>query len=224
MKDGEARRNHGAGLFRVCDHDDRHQQHRGRPRTTAATAGLSQGDVSDYIALLKPRVMFLVVFTALVGMVVAPLGVHPVVAFAVAPHDRRRRRRLRLPQHVVGRGYRRPDDAHPPAPDPGRQDRPGRGARLRAHPRRRLGPGARPRRQLARRRPARLHDLLLRRRLLDVAEAHDAAEHRHRRRRRRPPAGRGAGGGDRRASASTASSSSPSSSSGRRRISGRSRS
>ena len=30
-----------------------------------------QGDVSDYVALLKPRVMFLVVFTALVGMVVA---------------------------------------------------------------------------------------------------------------------------------------------------------
>ena len=31
----------------------------------------------------------------------------------------------------------------------------------------------------------RLHDLLLRRRLFDVAEALDAAEHRHRRRRRR---------------------------------------
>jgi heme o synthase len=48
----------------------------------AASSGLSQGDVSDFIALLKPRVMFLVVFTALVGMVVTPLGVHPVVAFA----------------------------------------------------------------------------------------------------------------------------------------------
>jgi heme o synthase len=40
------------------------------------------GDVSDYIALLKPRVMSLVVFTALVGMVVAHSGVHPVIAFA----------------------------------------------------------------------------------------------------------------------------------------------
>ncbi len=34
----------------------------------------------DYFALLKPRVMSLVVFTALVGLVVAPVPVHPVVA------------------------------------------------------------------------------------------------------------------------------------------------
>jgi protoheme IX farnesyltransferase len=47
-----------------------------------ATAGVSQGEVSDYFALLKPRVMFLVVFTALVGMVVVHPDVHPVVAFA----------------------------------------------------------------------------------------------------------------------------------------------
>jgi heme o synthase len=49
---------------------------------SSATAGVSGGDVSDFIALLKPRVMFLVVFTALVGMVVTPSGVHPVIAFA----------------------------------------------------------------------------------------------------------------------------------------------
>ncbi len=35
------------------------------------------GDVSDYFALLKPRVMSLVIFTALVGIVVAPGGIHP---------------------------------------------------------------------------------------------------------------------------------------------------
>lgn len=35
----------------------------------------------DYIALLKPRVMSLVVFTALVGLVVAPVNPHPFVAF-----------------------------------------------------------------------------------------------------------------------------------------------
>ena len=40
------------------------------------------GDVSDYAALLKPRVMFLVVFTALVGLVVAPGTMHPVLAIA----------------------------------------------------------------------------------------------------------------------------------------------
>ena len=36
----------------------------------------------DYVALLKPRVMSLVVFTALVGLVVAPVAVHPMVGFA----------------------------------------------------------------------------------------------------------------------------------------------
>jgi protoheme IX farnesyltransferase len=33
----------------------------------------------DYFALLKPRVMSLVIFTALVGLLVAPVSVHPVV-------------------------------------------------------------------------------------------------------------------------------------------------
>ncbi|WP_338548874.1 heme o synthase [Roseovarius phycicola] len=36
----------------------------------------------DYFALLKPRVMTLVVFTALVGLIAAPVAVHPVVGFA----------------------------------------------------------------------------------------------------------------------------------------------
>ncbi len=36
----------------------------------------------DYVALLKPRVMSLVVFTAMVGLLVAPVAVHPMVAFA----------------------------------------------------------------------------------------------------------------------------------------------
>src|ERR1700704_118531 len=42
----------------------------------------SLAGVEDYIALLKPRVMSLVVFTALVGIMVAPGHVHPVVGFA----------------------------------------------------------------------------------------------------------------------------------------------
>jgi heme o synthase len=41
---------------------------------------ISEADVSDYVALLKPRVMSLVVFTALVGLVIAPGHVHPVLA------------------------------------------------------------------------------------------------------------------------------------------------
>jgi heme o synthase len=42
---------------------------------------ISEAEVGDYIALLKPRVMSLVVFTALVGLVIAPVPVHPVLAF-----------------------------------------------------------------------------------------------------------------------------------------------
>src|SRR5476651_1379438 len=41
----------------------------------------SIADVGDYIALMKPRVMSLVVFTALVGLAVAPGSVHPVTGF-----------------------------------------------------------------------------------------------------------------------------------------------
>lgn len=51
------------------------------PTESLDHAGLSQGDVSDFFALLKPRVMFLVVFTALVGMVVSHPDVNPVLAF-----------------------------------------------------------------------------------------------------------------------------------------------
>ena len=36
----------------------------------------------DYVQLLKPRVMSLVVFTAFVGLMVAPVRLHPVEAFA----------------------------------------------------------------------------------------------------------------------------------------------
>src|SRR5229473_7477494 len=42
----------------------------------------SLAGVGDYVALMKPRVMSLVVFTALVGMVLAPGHIHPVIAFA----------------------------------------------------------------------------------------------------------------------------------------------
>ncbi len=41
-----------------------------------------EAEFGDYFALLKPRVMSLVVFTALVGLAVAPVGVHPLIAFA----------------------------------------------------------------------------------------------------------------------------------------------
>jgi protoheme IX farnesyltransferase len=41
---------------------------------------ISEAEVGDFIALLKPRVMSLVIFTALVGIVLTPGHVHPVIA------------------------------------------------------------------------------------------------------------------------------------------------
>lgn len=40
-----------------------------------------QASLGDYIALMKPRVMSLAVFTALTGMVAAPVHPHPVISF-----------------------------------------------------------------------------------------------------------------------------------------------
>ena len=45
-----------------------------------AIAPGGQGTVADYFALLKPRVMSLVIFTALVGIVAAPGSIHPWLA------------------------------------------------------------------------------------------------------------------------------------------------
>src|SRR5206468_11649060 len=42
---------------------------------------ISESGVADYIARLNPRVMSLVIFTALVGLVLSPCHFHPVLAF-----------------------------------------------------------------------------------------------------------------------------------------------
>ena len=47
-----------------------------------AFEGPQEAGFGDYVQLLKPRVMSLVVFTAFVGLLVAPVSVHPVVAFS----------------------------------------------------------------------------------------------------------------------------------------------
>lgn len=46
-----------------------------------AYEGAPEAEFGDYVALLKPRVMSLVVFTAFVGLSVAPIDVHPFIAF-----------------------------------------------------------------------------------------------------------------------------------------------
>lgn len=48
---------------------------------TGAMLQTEGGAVGDYLELLKPRVMSLVVFTGLVGLAVAPGAIHPVIAF-----------------------------------------------------------------------------------------------------------------------------------------------
>ena len=40
----------------------------------------AQGDVGDFFALMKPRVMSLVVFTGFAGLMVAPGEIHPLLA------------------------------------------------------------------------------------------------------------------------------------------------
>ena len=47
---------------------------------TRAMATAAGGSVGDFITLMKPRVMSLVVFTAIVGLVLAPGDLHPVLA------------------------------------------------------------------------------------------------------------------------------------------------
>jgi protoheme IX farnesyltransferase len=53
-----------------------------RADITYADAGQGDASFGDYVALLKPRVMSLVVFTALVGLLVAPGSLHWVEALA----------------------------------------------------------------------------------------------------------------------------------------------
>jgi heme o synthase len=53
--------------------------HDARSATSASLP--QQAELGDWITLLKPRVMTLVVFTGLIGLLVAPGHLHPVLAF-----------------------------------------------------------------------------------------------------------------------------------------------
>ena len=48
---------------------------------TVLPVGLQETELRDWIVLLKPRVMSLVVFTGAIGMVIAPGALNPVLAF-----------------------------------------------------------------------------------------------------------------------------------------------
>ncbi len=51
-------------------------------RRAEPALALSAAEVADFVALMKPRVMSLVVFTAFVGLLLAPGHLHPVLGFA----------------------------------------------------------------------------------------------------------------------------------------------
>src|SRR5690606_9035156 len=48
---------------------------------TSAQSTILPADWRDFFALTKPRVMSLVVFTGLCGLLAAPVGIHPVIGF-----------------------------------------------------------------------------------------------------------------------------------------------
>jgi len=57
------------------------QTHKAELEINADQASLADaGSAADFISLMKPRVMSLVVFTALVGLIMAPVSPHPVLA------------------------------------------------------------------------------------------------------------------------------------------------
>ncbi|MCG8357559.1 MAG: heme o synthase [Kiloniellales bacterium] len=50
------------------------------PAKVVTSSAFAQSQVADYVALLKPRVMSLVVFTGFAGLMVAPGALHPLLA------------------------------------------------------------------------------------------------------------------------------------------------
>ena len=191
------------------------------PATTIAADTGSTPALGDYFALLKPRVMSLVVFTGWAGLWLAPGHLHPLLAavavlcIAVAAgacgainmwYDRDI-------DALMNRTRNRPLPAGRMAPG----DALGFGIFLACAAGRDDGP----RPQLGGGVAACAHHRLLCLRLHGLAEAPHAAEHRHRRRGRRACRRSSAGPRRRGTWACPRSCSSPSSSSGRRRISGR---
>ena len=145
---------------------------------------ISNAGAGDFIALMKPRVMSLVVFTALTGLVIAPGSINPFIGF------------VSILAIAVGAGasgalnqwYEADIDAimsrTKNRPDSCRQADRWRGAVLWLDPVVAVRDDPRPVCQLVGRGAAGFHHFLLRGILHDVAEARDTAKHRDRRCRR----------------------------------------
>ena len=82
----------------------------------------------DFVTLMKPRVMVLAVFTALVGLIIAPGHLDPLLGSHCGSRNRRRGRCRRRAQYVVRRRYRCGHDPHRDAANSPRQDLAGRSA------------------------------------------------------------------------------------------------
>ena len=143
----------------------------------------------DFIALMKPRVMLLAVFTALVGLTIAPGHLDPVLeclaVLAIAAGAGA--------AGVLNMWYDADIDAvmrsHGHASNPSWRDLTRRSACVRAFSRLQRSRRSCCRDQCQGCSTARLHDLLLRRCVHDLAEAAHATKHRHWRCRRRASAG-----------------------------------
>ena len=149
----------------------------------------------DFIALMKPRVMVLAVFTAVVGLFIAPgdvdplLGAVSIIGIAAGAGG----------AGVLNMWYDADIDAvmtrtaRRPIPD-GRSLA-ARSAWVRTRPRVRRNQRSRPGAQRRSRGTACPHDLRLHRGVYDLAEASDTSEHSHRWHSRRSSAGDWLGGG-----------------------------
>ena len=192
-------------------------------RRRACELGGVRQVVADYVTLTKPRVQLLLLLTTVTTMYVAG---DPSLSL-VAAHAARRLAvggRRRRGQPLLRPRHRRPDGAHGHAAG-------AVGPRLAAA--RRWSSASCCRRCRSCCWPTTVNVLAaflalaglprLRVRLHDLAQAHDAAEHRDRRRRRRRAAAGRLGGGHRRRSTRPPCTCSRSSSTGRRRTSGRCR-
>ena len=157
----------------------------------------AEPSVGDFIQLMKPRVMTLVILTALAAMLAAPGSLNPIIGI------------IAMISIAIGAGASGALNMWYDADIDARMAR----TAARPLPRGRVTPGealsfgtvlvvrlcldARRPGQLDGRRALGADDRVLRLRLHDVAEAEDAAQHRHRRRGRCIPADDRLGGGDR---------------------------
>ncbi len=153
-------------------------------------------DWRDLVALTKPRVMSLVVFTGLCGLLAAPQTIPLALGFTAILCIALGCRRRRSAQPMVRARPRREDapDREPAAS--GAAHGPPDGPALRRRPVRLFRRADGPRDQSSRRRAAGRLDPVLRADLHGLAEAPDRAEHRDRRRRGGLPAADRMGRGD----------------------------